>query len=299
MLGRALPSRNEQGEVVQWIGTYTDIHEHKLAQERVTQAQRLLRDNNEELTRVNVDLDSFIYSASHDLKGPITNIEGLLQALADELPIEARQRPAVVRYSGRCSPARSSVFSAPLSSSAMWPSSSASTAYSPLRCRWPPWCRVWCSTWLRWCTRPARSSTSTWRRGRGALPGENLRSVVYNLLSNALKYRAPERPARIQVRAYPDGLHLRLSVQDNGLGINPAGQRRLFGLFERLHTHVEGSGMGLFSGEAEWWKTPAGASWWKVRRASAPRSRCCYRGSSRDSGCHCEAQRGNLSLSFA
>ncbi|MGI4821976.1 MAG: PAS domain-containing protein, partial [Janthinobacterium lividum] len=95
MLGRALPSRNEQGEVVQWIGTYTDIHEHKLAQERVTQAHRLLRDNNEELTRVNVDLDSFIYTASHDLKGPITNIEGLLAALTDELPLVARRHPPV------------------------------------------------------------------------------------------------------------------------------------------------------------------------------------------------------------
>ena len=100
MLGRALPSRNEQGEVMQWIGTYTDIHEHKLAQQRVAQAQRLLRDNNEELTRVNVDLDSFIYTASHDLKGPITNIEGLLQALTDELPIEARQRPPVQNILG-------------------------------------------------------------------------------------------------------------------------------------------------------------------------------------------------------
>ena len=81
MLGRALPSRNEQGEIIQWIGTYTDIHEHKLALERIDQAQRQLRDNNEQLTRVNVDLDNFIYTASHDLKAPITNIEGLLHAL--------------------------------------------------------------------------------------------------------------------------------------------------------------------------------------------------------------------------
>jgi PAS domain-containing protein len=86
MLGRALPSRNEQGEIMQWIGTYTDIHEHKLALERIDQAQSLLRENNEALTRVNVDLDNFIYTASHDLRAPITNIEGLVQALVSELP---------------------------------------------------------------------------------------------------------------------------------------------------------------------------------------------------------------------
>jgi signal transduction histidine kinase len=75
---------------------------------------------------------------------------------------------------------------------------------------------------------------------------KNLRSLVYNLLSNALKYRDPSRPAHVRLRARPDGQFLRLTVQDNGLGIDPAGQRKLFGLFERLHNHVEGSGIGLF-----------------------------------------------------
>ena len=88
MLGRGLPSHNEKGETTQWIGTCTDIHEHKLALERIDQGQRLLRDNNEQLTRVNVDLDNFIYTASHDLKAPISNIEGLLDALLLELPPE-------------------------------------------------------------------------------------------------------------------------------------------------------------------------------------------------------------------
>lgn len=41
---------------------------------------------NQQLVRTNVDLDTFIYTASHDLKSPITNIEGLLATLRDELP---------------------------------------------------------------------------------------------------------------------------------------------------------------------------------------------------------------------
>jgi signal transduction histidine kinase len=35
-------------------------------------------------------------------------------------------------------------------------------------------------------------------------------------------------------------------VQDNGLGMSEVQQRQLFGLFQRLHTHVEGTGMGLY-----------------------------------------------------
>ena len=246
MLGRALPSRNEQGAVVQWIGTYTDIHEHKLAQERITQAQRLLRDNNEELTRVNVDLDSFIYSASHDLKGPITNIEGLLQALADELPLEARQCPPVYNILGMLtrSVERFQHTIEQLSDVAkLQREHGLPLAPVPLA---PVVQGVLLDLAPLLRSAGARLDLDLAEGVGVRFLEKNLRSVVYNLLSNALKYRAPARISRIQVRAHPDGPHLRLSVQDNGLGINATGQRRLFGLFERLHTHVEGSGMGLF-----------------------------------------------------
>ena len=74
----------------------------------------------------------------------------------------------------------------------------------------------------------------------------NLRSIVYNLLSNALKYRAPDRPAHVQVRAAQTPQGVVLTVQDNGLGMTEGQQRQLFGLFQRLHTHVEGTGVGLY-----------------------------------------------------
>ncbi|MFD2718535.1 ATP-binding protein [Hymenobacter monticola] len=69
---------------------------------------------------------------------------------------------------------------------------------------------------------------------------------MYNLLSNAIKYRAPGRPAQVQLRAHCQPQHLTLEVQDNGLGLTAEQQGRLFGMFRRLHTHVEGSGVGLF-----------------------------------------------------
>ena len=50
---------------------------------------------------------------------------------------------------------------------------------------------------------------------------KNLRSVVYNLLSNALKYRHPSRPLRIGLRTRPCGGN-DAGVQDNGLGLNLA-----------------------------------------------------------------------------
>jgi signal transduction histidine kinase len=74
----------------------------------------------------------------------------------------------------------------------------------------------------------------------------NLRSVVYNLLSNAVKYRAPDRPSLVRVHAAYDGPAVVLTVQDNGLGLSELQQRQLFRLFQRLHTHTEGTGVGLY-----------------------------------------------------
>jgi signal transduction histidine kinase len=76
---------------------------------------------------------------------------------------------------------------------------------------------------------------------------KNLRSVVYNLLSNALKYHHPTRVPQIRLACAPspDGRAL-LTVQDNGLGLTPAQQQQLFRMFHRLHTHVEGTGIGLY-----------------------------------------------------
>ncbi|RZK56787.1 MAG: HAMP domain-containing histidine kinase [Hymenobacter sp.] len=75
---------------------------------------------------------------------------------------------------------------------------------------------------------------------------KNLRSILYNLLSNALKYRHPDRDPVVRIRASRAPDQVVLEVHDNGLGLSGNQQSRLFALFQRLHTHVEGSGVGLF-----------------------------------------------------
>jgi signal transduction histidine kinase len=247
MLGRALPLRDEAGAISQWIGTFTDIHEYKLALARIDQTQQQLRDNNAALTRVNIDLDNFIYTASHDLRAPITNIEGLLQALLSELPggVPAPSTPVgvilhlmqdsverfkrtiehltdVSKLQREHSPAAEQVGLAAVVQDVLLdlePLVRATGAHLDVR--------------VAACPPVAFSQ-------------KNLRSVVYNLLSNALKYRAPTRPASVQMLAQADGPFVRLSVQDNGLGLDASGQQKLFGMFQRLHDHVEGSGIGLY-----------------------------------------------------
>ena len=246
MLGRAQPSRNEQGEIVQWIGTYTDIHEHKLALERIDQGQRELRDNNAQLTRVNVDLDNFIYTASHDLKAPISNIEGLLDALLAELPPEIAQDEPVrpILHLMHDSVNRFKRTIAQLTDvSKLQKEHGLPTEPVDLAA----------------VVRDVRLDLEPLLRSTGAeltvdvqgappvmFSEKNLRSVVFNLLSNALKYRAPDRPPQVQLRARPQGDAVVLEVQDNGLGLDAASEQKLFGMFQRFHDHVEGSGIGLY-----------------------------------------------------
>ncbi|MFD3003322.1 ATP-binding protein [Pontibacter toksunensis] len=73
-----------------------------------------------------------------------------------------------------------------------------------------------------------------------------MRSIVYNLLSNALKYKSPERKPHIKVTARTAPGYVLLSVEDNGLGMNMADEGKIFSMFKRLHDQVEGSGIGLY-----------------------------------------------------
>jgi signal transduction histidine kinase len=75
---------------------------------------------------------------------------------------------------------------------------------------------------------------------------KNLRSILYNLITNGIKYRSPERVPEIQVQTFQENGYTVLCVQDNGLGLSPTQQSKLFNMFKRLHTHVEGSGIGLY-----------------------------------------------------
>jgi signal transduction histidine kinase/tetratricopeptide (TPR) repeat protein len=74
-----------------------------------------------------------------------------------------------------------------------------------------------------------------------------VQSVFYNLLSNALKFRSPDRPLRIHASSQVSGDNAIITVSDNGLGFDTALYKdKLFRLYTRFHSHVEGRGLGLY-----------------------------------------------------
>lgn len=71
-----------------------------------------------------------------------------------------------------------------------------------------------------------------------------LRDAITNLLDNALKYRHPDRPLRVMVRARVQGRTVVIEVEDNGMGVPPGMRKAIFEKFRR----VEGPGRGLAGG---------------------------------------------------
>jgi signal transduction histidine kinase len=74
-----------------------------------------------------------------------------------------------------------------------------------------------------------------------------IESILYNLVSNAIKYKAHDRNPVIHLKTALNGNRVELTVQDNGIGMDLTKlKEKVFTLYQRFHHHVDGKGMGLF-----------------------------------------------------
>jgi two-component system phosphate regulon sensor histidine kinase PhoR len=73
-----------------------------------------------------------------------------------------------------------------------------------------------------------------------------LRSVIYNLVNNAIKYCSPDRKPEICIKSYIEHTNLVVSVSDNGIGIDSDSLDSVFLKYRRANSSVEGNGIGLF-----------------------------------------------------
>jgi signal transduction histidine kinase len=72
-------------------------------------------------------------------------------------------------------------------------------------------------------------------------------NIIYNLVSNAVKYRSADRPLTISITSFLESNYIGLRITDNGLGIDLEKNRNnLFGLYKRFHFHKDGKGIGLY-----------------------------------------------------
>ena len=77
-------------------------------------------------------------------------------------------------------------------------------------------------------------------------PKNNLRSIIYNLLHNAIKYGDPNRATVIKLSTFKIKGFVVFTVEDNGLGIAEEHQEKVFKKSSRINNEIEGTGMGLY-----------------------------------------------------
>ncbi|MCC9135274.1 ATP-binding protein [Pontibacter silvestris] len=236
-LTRAVPVKDEKGKIQLWVGTSTDVDDYKTTQETLLQ-------KNKELEKINKDLDSFVYTASHDLKAPVINIMQILEEL---------------KVSGIYTTDDTKIFVNLLDKSLNQLHSTIDDLSALVKVQKNINATVEYLS-LKDIVEEVKLSLNEefYRSGAKVLleldevptvpfSKANLRSVLFNLISNSVKYCSPDRTPEIVIKSAAIPGYYQISVSDNGLGLDLETQKgKLFQMFRRFHDHVAGSGIGLY-----------------------------------------------------
>jgi len=226
--------RNEKGEVLGVFGAARDITARKRAEEAL---KKTLAD----LERSNKELEQFAYVASHDLREPLRMVASFTQLLAkryqDKLDADANE---FISYAVDGANRMQKMVNDLLS-------------YSRVGVRGKPFEPTDCTGILNQTLTDLKVAIDENEAiiTHDALPvvmGDELQLVqlFQNLIENGIKFRSKEAP-RIHISAQENGNEWIFTVQDNGIGIDPQYNERIFIIFQRLHgrENYPGTGIGL------------------------------------------------------
>ena len=231
-------------EIVE-LGIDVDLMRARLADQilRIERARLHLQQRSAELARSNADLEQFAYVASHDLSEPLRKVTNFGQLLerqyADQLDDKARQYIAFMVDGAK----RMQVLINDLLS------------FSRVGRTTDHFVPVDLDQTL---DRVLSTLDDTIQeagievRRSGPLPtvpGDRtlLTALLQNLIGNSVKYRSPDRPLVIEIGSTKEGDRWRITVADNGIGVDPQYADRIFTIFQRLHVRdaYGGTGIGL------------------------------------------------------
>ncbi|KAA0683198.1 ATP-binding protein [Azospirillum brasilense] len=193
-----------------------------------------------ELARSNKELESFSYSVSHDLRAPFRHIVGyaeLLQELeSDQLSATGKRYLDVIVDAANSAGTLvdNLLHFSQMGRSELTPVSvDMSVLVAEVRETLAP---DTAGRAIEWNIAPLPTV-----RGDPVM----MRLVLQNLLSNAIKYSRDREPARIAVGCEDRPTETIFFVRDNGVGFNQAYEKKLFGVFQRLHRNEEFEGIGI------------------------------------------------------
>jgi two-component system phosphate regulon sensor histidine kinase PhoR len=211
----------------------------------ITDRIKVLRD----LEKLNASHETFIYSVSHDLRAPLANIEGLVQyfnqtsaKLMETMGVDNKQQQMVASLLDESVKSMRNIINE-LSEIAKIEGNYKETVETV------NFENVLNEVKMTIKDKIFKSNAHIWlsiEETEIEFSQKNLRSLLYNLLTNAIKYRAPDRAPEIHIKTSVENDFVMISVKDNGLGIAEEKLELLFTPYTRIEKDVEGTGIGLY-----------------------------------------------------
>ncbi|HDZ07269.1 hypothetical protein LCGC14_0117620 [marine sediment metagenome] len=202
-----------------------------------------LKEINGELTEKNKELEVFSYAAAHDLKAPLTNLQSLLGILKEESLIRESGYPIYTKIIQVFD-----IMSSKLNAvnKVIGLKSTIDGKKELLKIS------EMVETIKEEVSEEIIKAEIVFEENYSLSPAveyhkPHLHSILHNLITNAVKYRNPQVKSVIKISTSVKNNKTVLEISDNGLGVDlKSNGNKLFGLFKRMHTHVEGLGVGLY-----------------------------------------------------
>jgi light-regulated signal transduction histidine kinase (bacteriophytochrome) len=243
VLARGAPVRDDTGRILCWAGINLDITSLREAEQEKTSLYQSLMQSTDELRKTTRELEQFAFAASHDLQEPLRNIRIYTQILMREIgplltPAMKRNADFVTEGADRLHKLISDLlaYSRTVHEAESTDETTGSLQAALTRA----------ITALQPQLDAAGAAIDAATLPAVACSETQLADLLFQLLSNAVKYRSLERPLRIGIQAATADGTCAVSVRDNGIGFRPEYADYIFGLFRRLQREpFTGNGLGL------------------------------------------------------
>jgi PAS domain S-box-containing protein len=251
-LARAIPMKNEEGEILKWFGTATEIHDQKTKNESL---EELVSKRTLELSRSNQDLQQFAHVASHDLKEPLRKIRTFSDRLSIEFGNLIPEKGNIYLEKIQYSASRMSTLIDNILKYSIINSSEQDKEMVDLNSMMEG---IHNDLELLIIQKDAKIISDPLPKVKGV--PTLIYQVLYNLVNNALKFTRPDTSPLIKISSdlidashhqHPGLNHYekyyRVSVKDNGIGFDEDYMEKMFQVFTRLNSQdkFEGTGLGL------------------------------------------------------